>query len=225
MKMIKTGLKVLAGLALVPFALAASVAAYDAVGGIRLAASGQTMFLWGIGAYLLNHLFFFRAQYLYVLAHEATHAVFGLLCGARVSSFRVSSRGGSVRLSKSNFFIDLGPYFFPAYTILVFLAFGLMKLFKPDLAAGWSNAFLFLAGFSLAFHFVMTGETLRVEQPDLKQNGYLFSLPLIYVVNVLILMLCLAAVFDDIRFLEFLRTAIQGSGNILLAIGRQLFRT
>jgi hypothetical protein len=57
----------------------------------------------------------------YVVAHELTHALWGLLCGARVSHLRVSEGGGSVRLSKSNIVITLAPYFFPLYTILVIL--------------------------------------------------------------------------------------------------------
>ena len=57
----------------------------------------------------------------YVLGHELTHALWGLLFGARVSKLRVGTSGGSVTLSKSNVWITLAPYFFPFYTVVVAL--------------------------------------------------------------------------------------------------------
>ena len=55
----------------------------------------------------------------YVLGHELTHALWGLLFGARPSDLRVGATGGSVRLTKSNMIITLAPYFFPFYTFVV----------------------------------------------------------------------------------------------------------
>ena len=46
----------------------------------------------------------------YVLGHELTHALWGVLFGAKVSKLRVTAQGGSVTLSKSNVLITLAPY-------------------------------------------------------------------------------------------------------------------
>ena len=95
----------------------------------------------------------------YVLAHELTHALWGILFGARVADLRVSRNSGSVRLSKINFLITLAPYFFPLYAVLVVAAYFAASLFL-DLRP-WRLLWLGLTGFAWGLHFTFTLISLR----------------------------------------------------------------
>ena len=119
---------------------------------------------------------------LYILGHELTHAVWGVLFGARVSNLKVSLRGGSVTLTKSNVLITLAPYFFPFYTMLVVLAALVVRLFVSPLPlpAIW----LFAVGFTWCFHLCFTLRALAQHQPDVTEYGHLFSWVFIWTFNV-----------------------------------------
>ena len=119
---------------------------------------------------------------LYVLGHELTHAVWGLLFGARVSRLKVGLKGGSVTLSKSNLLITLAPYFFPFYTMLVALAALVARAFVSPLPC--PSAWLFAVGFTWCFHCIFTVRALMQTQPDVDEYGRLFSYVFIWIVNV-----------------------------------------
>ncbi|MCX6998269.1 MAG: hypothetical protein NTV49_14590, partial [Kiritimatiellaeota bacterium] len=121
----------------------------------------------------------------YVLAHELTHALWGLAMGARVRRLQTSSRGGSVTLSKNNFLITLAPYFFPLYTFLVFLLYYALSFFFTLRA--YEPFWLGLMGLTWAFHLTFTITTLRLRQPDIQAQGRVFSWTLIYFVNLFVL--------------------------------------
>ncbi len=118
----------------------------------------------------------------YILAHELTHALWGLLMGARVSRIRVKKDHGSVVLSKTNFLITLAPYFFPFYTVLVM---GLYAFLYPffDLAP-YALLWLGLIGFSWAFHVTLTLNALFQRQTDIQLEGRIFSYSFIYFANI-----------------------------------------
>lgn len=128
----------------------------------------------------------------YVLGHELTHAVWGLLFGARVSDLKVGVAGGSVMLSKSNVWITLAPYFFPFYTAVVALVALLWSLFSRPLPC--LPAWLFAVGFTWSFHVCLTMRALMQSQPDVLEYGRLFSWSFIWIANALgvIAVLCAA---------------------------------
>ena len=126
----------------------------------------------------------------YVLGHELTHALWGLLFGARPSRVRVSDSGGSVNLTKSNFIITLAPYFFPFYTFVVILAASIVLIFVRPLPG--MPVWFFLVGFTWSFHVLFTMETLAQRQPDVKLYGRVFSWTFIFIANVLFILVWLA---------------------------------
>ena len=130
----------------------------------------------------------------YVLGHELTHAMWGLLFGARPSDVRVSAEGGSVKLTKSNFIITLAPYFFPFYTFVVLVAALVTWAIMRELP--FLPLWLFLVGFTWAFHVLFTLATLTRRQPDVRLYGRIFSWVVIWIVNVGIVLAWLAAMTD-----------------------------
>ena len=116
-------LRLLLGLTLLPMCWGVSRAFFDSI----VIAAGTTgwmgpealSLLGGIAAFALAWFALSHPVRMYVLGHELTHALWGLLFGARPSDVRVSASGGSVKLTKSNMLITLAPYFFPFYTFIV----------------------------------------------------------------------------------------------------------
>ena len=187
-------LRFLIGLALLPLCWGVSRAFLDAI----LISAGATgwlsveavSLLGGIAAFAMSWFALSHPVRMYVLGHELTHALWGLLFGARPSDVRVSASGGSVRLTKSNMLITLAPYFFPFYTFLVIIgALVTYAFFRP---LPYLPLWLFLIGFTWSFHVLFTLETLGQRQPDVKLYGRIFSWTFIFIVNVAIVLVWLA---------------------------------
>lgn len=121
----------------------------------------------------------------YVLAHEATHALWAFLHGARVSGMKVGKGSGHVKVSHTNVWIVLAPYFFPFYSVCVLVLAGLLFLCGIQGQALWLPPAL---GFTWAFHVHFTILALGVEQSDIRAYGSIFSLPLILLINLAILL-------------------------------------
>lgn len=160
----------------------------------------------GILVYLFFHVLVARPVYMYVLGHEFVHVLATWLCGGKIVSFSVTPSGGSVVTSKTNFFIELSPYFVPMYTVLLgfmYFLFSIIGISIPHKA----YIFVFLVGVTLAFHFVMTSEVLKVEQPDILRSGFLFSLVIIFIFNLIVVMAFFTPLFDSVSFIKFIKTA------------------
>jgi hypothetical protein len=151
----------------------------------------QVAFLTGTGVYLVMHLVLWKPIFIHIMGHELTHAFWSFIFGGRTKSLQVSSLGGQVTLSKTNFFVALAPYFFPFYTALLIPVFIITAdKFKPLVAL--------LLGFSLAFHFALTLHSLQEHQSDLQQVGVVFSMIFIYFMNLLMLTFLLALIAPSI---------------------------
>lgn len=129
----------------------------------------------------------------YVAVHEATHALFGLLFGARVSRLRVDSESGSVDVTRRNAVILLAPYFFPPPLFAVLAVFGLASLFVPLAGTAAGDAFSAVAGAAWGFHFCFTVNALLQYQTDLDAYGFFFSSVLLALLNLAVLWLCFVA--------------------------------
>ncbi|MBU0633999.1 MAG: M50 family metallopeptidase [Candidatus Omnitrophica bacterium] len=216
--------KIVIGIALIPACWGITGAFYNLLCSIQSFGRAETFFLWGAIAYLLLYAFLFKLNYIYVFGHEAVHALFAMLFGGKVRSFRASSKGGSVGVTRSNFIISLAPYFFPVYTVLLGIIFVSVELlFQTTFQQ--TNLFIFLIGFSACFHFVMTANTLKTQQPDLTENGYIFSLTLIYIMNILVLAGMLSLIFKNISWVVFLKEGLSRSRQIIGLVIEQLFST
>ena len=220
--MFKRVLKLLLGIFIIPVCIGVSAGLYEQISQIKAVSYyHQKYFVMGIVAYLVVHAIVFKPSYLYIFSHELMHAIATFVSGGRVTSFRVSPKGGSVAVTKSNLFIALAPYFFPFYTILITLIFFAAKfLLKSDINY---NPFLFAIGFTLAFHIILTVDFLKIRQTDLMHAGYLCSICLIYMVNIIVIGLIFSLLFSNVTFTEFLQDAYFKSRDIYTAVFKQLF--
>jgi hypothetical protein len=160
----------------------------------------------------------------YVLGHELTHAIWGWMMGAKVRGFKAGVAGGHVKLSKTNFLITLSPYFFPFYCILAIVLFLL-----GDLCLDWERykpVLCLLIGLGWGFHLTFTVATLLRRQTDVAQNGWLFSMAVIYWMNFLVLGLLLATILlrgNVFAFLQLLWRDHAGVWTYLLRAVRLAF--
>jgi len=127
----------------------------------------------------------------YVLGHELTHAMWGLLFGAVPSSLKVGDKGGSVKLTRSNMLITLAPYFFPFYTFVVIIAALATYAFVRPLP--FMPLWMFMIGFTWAFHVLFTLQSLTERQPDIALYGRVFSWTFIFMANAALVIVWLAA--------------------------------
>jgi len=186
--------RLLLGLVLLPACWGVARAAVDSLGAAAARTGGFSVeaisLLGGVLLFSICWMVVPHPVKTYVLGHELTHALWGLLFGARPSNVRVGASGGSVRLSKSNFIITLAPYFFPFYTFVVIVLAALTALFVRPLPL--LPLWLFLVGFTWAFHVLFTLETLSQRQPDVKLYGRIFSWTFVFLANVLLVQVWLA---------------------------------
>ena len=179
----KKFLKLLIGLVLLPLCWAASRALFFLLQSLPVETSGWADWALPVG-FVVSALAFFllpQAFRTYVLGHEMTHALWGMLMGAKVGKMKVGKEGGHVMLSKSNFIISLAPYFFPFYTaVVIALWYALGFFFDVTPYEAW---WLMAVGMTWGFHVTFTVYMLSQHQPDVLENGRLFSYVIIYLAN------------------------------------------
>lgn len=188
-----------------------------------LRASGDADTVWvalGAGAVCWGVIYLLlpRPMWIYVFGHELTHAIWVWLFGGDVKKFKVSSEGGHVVVTKTNFLIALAPYFFPIYVALLVLVFGLGQWFW-----NWQPYrvwFHLLLGAAYAFHVTLTWHVLQTRQSDITGQGWLFSAVVIYLGNVAVLLVGIALLAARVEVLQ----ALQWWGLDTVAIWQQLIR-
>jgi len=215
--MIKKIFKLLFGIALLPVVVFSVCNFFKEIAAIPLLSAAQAMFLYGIGAYLAVHIFLWKPDILYVFGHETTHALTAKLFGGRIFDFKVSSKGGSVKTDKQNTAIAIMQYMIPFYTILVCLIYvtaGIFKDVKP-----FTGHFVFALGFSMAFHLVQTAEFLKQKQTDIIKSGYIFSMPLIILANLVIISGILSFLFSEFSFKDMSLEIFQQTSDLYVKFG------
>lgn len=217
--MLKLVLKFVIGVLAIPVAIGTTQAFYGNILLIKELASSLKFFLWGISAYALLHLLFYKPTFLYVLGHEAVHAGTSWIMGGRIKSFKVSKEGGAVTTDKTNALVELSPYFVPIYAIIITAVyFVVASSYNIN-----SATFVFLIGFALAFHIISTIEVMKIRQPDIMKSGYIFSIVFVYVLNIVVIALIFGLLFPSFGIKRFFIDAWNSSGRMYMAIVRQLF--
>ncbi len=165
--------------------------------------AGAEFWFFSLGAVLWFITFFGlpRPVIVYVFGHELTHALWVWLMGGRVSKFRVGGDGGHIVTNRTNFWIALAPYFFPLYSVLAIVVYGITSLFLN--VAPYGQLLFATIGITWAFHFTFTAWMIPKNQTDLSDHGTFFSLVFIYGMNLILLSALLIIASPEITFASF----------------------
>ncbi len=176
--------------------------------GFSIESKIELFFMIGFVAYLIVHMVFYKPVFIHVMAHELTHALWAFLFGGKTKKLEVSSGGGRVLISKTNFLITLAPYFFPLYTFLFSIVFAIAQdRYRPYVA--------FFVGASLSFHIALTLYSLRSSQSDLREDSDIFfSLSFVTFMNLVVLAMILSLISDKISFGDFMKEMFTGTVRI-----------
>ena len=179
--------KMLVAIALLPLCIGAVRALWMVIQRSGSADTTWVPLLAGAACWVVIYLLLPKPMWIYVLGHELTHAIWAWLFGAQVRKLKVTSDGGHVVITKTNFLIALAPYFFPLYAVLVVAAFSVGRLIWD-----WRNflaVFHLFLGAAYSFHVTLTVHILKTQQSDITQQGYLFSAVVIFLGNISVLLL------------------------------------
>lgn len=165
--------------------------------------AGEEFWFFSLGVVLWLIAFFGlpRPLLVYVFGHELTHALWVWMMGGHVSQFRVRRDGGHIVTNRNNFWIALAPYFFPLYSIIAIGLFGLLSLVTD--VRGYGRVLYATIGVTWAFHFTFTCWMIPKSQSDLRDNGTIFSLVVIYLMNLILLSGMLVIASSPITFASF----------------------
>ncbi|HYG76243.1 MAG TPA: hypothetical protein VEK08_14660 [Planctomycetota bacterium] len=222
-------LKFFVALALIPACIGLSIGVHEAFLGawtrMNLAAFGPgallKWFLSGIGAFAVLAILLWRPVVVYVFGHELIHALATWMCLGKVSNLSASARGGQVTTSKSNTFIRLAPYCVPLYAILAAaLYFALNAWWRP--LGAHIQWLAFALGFFYAFHIGFTLWSLRRDQPDLRPDGWLFSLVVIYLANLAVFVLLMGFIMSGQPSAAW--DSVKDSSQLGVKHSRQIYR-
>src|SRR5471030_2753174 len=151
-------------------------------------------------------------MWIYVFGHELTHALWTWLFGGKVKKMKVTSKGGHVVISKTNFVIALAPYFFPLYVVLVVGVFALGNLIWNW--HGYLVWFHLCVGAAYAFHLTLTFHVLQTQQSDITSQGYLFSAVIIFLGNICVLLFGIPLLTKKVGILNSLGWWAESTGMI-----------
>ncbi len=182
-----------------------------------LCASGKADVVWvpllaGVVCWVVIYALLPKPMWIYVFGHELTHVIWTWLFGGRVKKMKVTSEGGHVITSKTNFLVALAPYFFPLYAALVVAVFAI-----GHLILGWKNDlvwFHLIVGAAYAFHVTLTWHVLKTRQSDITSQGWLFSAVIIFLGNVSVLLFGLPLLTAKVSLFNALGWWLESTGQI-----------
>ncbi|MGB9599329.1 MAG: hypothetical protein ACP5QK_00700 [Myxococcota bacterium] len=170
-------------------------------------------FLTGIGAGILLFPILMKRRFIRTFEHEMTHLIFAKLFLGNIKELNVSSEGsGYVEYSAfPNPFIGLSPYFFPLFAAIIAL---LVPLLNPI----FSKYFYIAVGFFLVHHLLSAIIEISSSQPDIKQEGILFSAVFISFFLILFYGIIISEIISYAQILIFFKTGLIKSLSILMSI-------
>ncbi len=185
--------------------------------------NGRSDLVWvpllgGAACWVAVFLMLPKPMWIYVAGHELTHALWTWLFGGRVKRMKITSNGGHVVVTKTNFLIALAPYFFPIYAVIAMTCFGTGSMFW-----GWGKFqawYLLVLGAAYAFHVTLTAHVLQNRQSDITSQGWLFSFVVIWLGNVLLLLVSIPLLTEQVSLGTAFGWAGRHTGDVYSALVR-----
>ncbi|MCX7641082.1 MAG: M50 family metallopeptidase [Elusimicrobiales bacterium] len=133
-------------------------------------------FIFGVISYITIHLIWGNRKLinkLYIISHELSHAIAGVLQGNSIKKIKIYSNKGYVSFKKKPHSLTIiFPYFFPLYNILLLILYALYFYIFGNFN---HILFLFIQGFTLSFHILNTLHIISTHQSDFKKFGGKFK--------------------------------------------------
>jgi peptidase M50B-like protein len=206
-------IKFIIALLLLPVCAGAAMALWKVLCASGSADTTWIPFLAGAACWMVLFVFLPKPLWIYVFGHELTHVLWTWLFGGRVKKMKVTSGGGHVVISKTNFVIALAPYFFPLYAFLVIAIFALGRRLWD-----WHDYLIYfhlVVGAAYAFHVTLTWHALQTRQTDITSQGHLFSAVIIFLGNAGILLLGIPLLTAKAGLLNALGWWLEDTGGVL----------
>lgn len=213
-------IKFIIALLLLPICIGAASALWMVIQHSGSADTTWVPFLAGAACWIVIFLLLPKPMWVYVFGHELTHALWTWACGGQVKKMKVTSSGGHVLISKTNFLIALAPYFFPLYAVLVVGVFVAGRLIW-----NWQHYLEFFhlfLGAAYAFHVTLTWHILHTRQSDITDQGYLFSAVIIFLGNITTLLLGIPLLAAKVGVWTALGWWFERTGEVFHRIGHLL---
>lgn len=117
--------------------------------------------------------------------------------------------------------VRVAPYLVPIYTIIIFIAYGILSI---AIKSRWLLEYcMFLSGFSIILHIVFSAKSIRSRKSDFLKANYIFGFSFIYIINICILAFCINLIFNKFCFIDFLNYSYRLANNAMAIFFRQLF--
>ena len=166
---------------------------------VQIDKSIQQIFYNGITSFLVIYLFIWEPVVIYNKGHKLLEIMF--------SFFKPM--------------VNVAPFLLPIYTILFFMAYGLLALgVKSDWLIKYT---LFLIGFSSILHLTFSAKAIRSKKGDFLKANYIFGFSFIFILNLALLALGFSFIFKEFSFVNFCNISFTIFRNIFLAVFKQLF--
>ncbi|MCX7959803.1 MAG: M50 family metallopeptidase [Deltaproteobacteria bacterium] len=168
-------------------------------------------FISGSAAGIILFPFFNRRKFIRTFEHEMTHLLFAKLFFGKIKQLNVTSDGeGYVEYSAfPNPFIVLSPYFFPLFSSCI-------ALLIPILNPAFSLYFYILSGFFLANHLLSSISEIFSSQPDIRQEGIIFSAVFIIFFTIFTYGIIISEVISYGHILTFIKSGFSNSVSYLV---------
>ena len=179
-------IKNLTGFILVPLVSSATLSFYKTAEDFSRREESIIYLLTGIISYLVIRLIISKIgssimEFAEVFYHELIHTIYSVIFLKGIKSFFASdAKGGEIQTSRSNFIIELSPYFFPFVAVF-------FSLIKPIVVEKYHGYLILCAGTGIGLHLSSVFHDLKVEQSDIDKNGILFSFVIIFLLNMIFL--------------------------------------
>jgi hypothetical protein len=144
-----------------------------------------------------------------VFGHEFAHLVMGLLMFQKPEAFFATASRGHVRVGGKNFLVDLAPYYFPTFSVVLLLVFPLLK------ASAYPVYFAVL-GFVTGYHLISQIIDFKFYQGDIRVSGKAFSVLFCLFASLLAFGFIFAFVVGGYRGgWEFIKAGVPEAGRLL----------
>lgn len=198
------------GVLLIPLCIAAALT----FGRTMLAADARgwhvlVALLLGSGGYVAIYIFFYRSFVKTIFSNEPVAMLWSSVTGYRLpvepEGAKPKEHPTDIKGRRVPLIVVIVPYLVPIYTVAAVLVIWIVRLLLKGGFPVKSYALVqaFALGLTYTFHLFLVSHDIREKNPNLRSAGYLFTLVLLFLVNVEIIAALSRLVFNNVSWITF----------------------